>query len=165
MVPANTTVSQGFGHFGLRSKISRNSLFAGKCPVVLPRSPRLGQVLCGRTRLHEESFSACAFHQVIKSKWPHGQVEPREDCVRGHAVSVVRGRGVRWFPVGRRRGDCVGGTRRWFDIRHNTWSVNQWEKPYYGLAGISHVMVKMASLVGRKKVPKAERNCQDLQYC
>ena len=141
------------------------SLFVGKCPVVLPWSPRLSQVLCGRTRLHEKGFSACAFRQVCKSKWFHGQVEPREDYVRRHAVGVVRRRGIRWFPVGRRRRDCVGGTRRWFDIRHNTWSINQWEKPYYGLAGVSHVMAKMAFLVGWNKVPKAKRKCQDLQYC
>lgn len=142
-------------HSGSLTSLENYTLFAGKCPVVLPRSPRLGQVLCGRTRLHEEGFSACDFQQVIKSRRPHGQDEPREDCVRGHAVGVIRGRGVRWFPFGRRRGDSFGGTRWWLDIRHHTWSIDQWEKPYNGLAGVSHVIAKIAFLVGRKKVPRS----------
>lgn len=131
------------------------SLFAGKCPVVLSRSPRLRQVLCGRTRLHEEGFSAYDYHQVFESRWPHGQDEPRENCVRGHVVGVIRGRGVRWFPFGRRRRDGFRGTRRWLDIRHHTWSIDQWEKPYNGLAGVGHVIAKTAFLVGRKKVPRS----------
>ena len=131
------------------------SLFAGKCPVVLPRSPRLSQVLCGSTRLHEESFSDCDFHQVFESRWPHGQDEPRENCVRGHVVGVIRRRGVCWFPFGRQRRDSFGGTRWWFDIRHHTWSIDQWEKPYNGLAGVSHVIAKMAFLVGLKKLPRS----------